>query len=127
MPSVTNARQNKEYARHKCMRSVTLGIHLLGIHRQTARQTNTLGKYTICRAFYLAVDLDITGCNLEVYSIEDNDIESICATLCLDLKISQINMHGGSLETERGKTNQRRSLRGKFACHHIKKDNNLLC
>ena len=44
-------------------------------------------------SFHLcSIDLDITGCNLEVYSVEKNVIESICTTVCLDLKISQTNM-----------------------------------
>ncbi|KAM0823525.1 hypothetical protein ACQ4PT_070815 [Festuca glaucescens] len=43
------------------------------------------------RSYHLYfVDLSITGCELEVYSVEENAIQSICATVCPDPEITEM-------------------------------------
>ncbi|KAM0906188.1 hypothetical protein ACQ4PT_016881 [Festuca glaucescens] len=47
------------------------------------------------RSFHLySVDLNITGCDLEVYSVEENAIRLICSTVCPDPEIAEmVAMH----------------------------------
>ncbi|XBI69118.1 hypothetical protein VPH35_048230 [Triticum aestivum] len=43
------------------------------------------------RSFHLhSIALKIAGCDLEVYSIEENSVKSICATVCPDPEITEI-------------------------------------
>ncbi|CAM0875464.1 unnamed protein product [Alopecurus aequalis] len=47
------------------------------------------------RSFHLySIDLNITGCDLVVYSVEENGIRPICATVCPDPEITEmVAMH----------------------------------